>query len=199
MDRATRPGNRLMRLPRKPMRALLKTLSVIAVLAVAMLFSSPAAPWLWFGLAVILLGEGVRAWAAGHLARNERLATGGPYAYTRNPMYLGRMLLIIGFSVSVWGWAGLALLVVGLGYFLFSYMPRKETKEPERLARFFGEEYREYRRSVPALLPRLTPYPKASGRWSWEGFVGNREQLTALFVILCALAVTAKWWFVTPK
>jgi protein-S-isoprenylcysteine O-methyltransferase Ste14 len=199
MGAGTARSERVIRFPRKPLRGLLKVLSVIAVVVLAVIFSSPRMPWLCFGLAVVVAGEGARVWAAGHLARNERLATGGPYAYTRNPMYLGRMLLIIGFSALVWGPAGIGLLVIGLAYFFLFYMPRKEMKEPERLEEIFGEEYRDYRRSVPALLPRFTPYAKASGRWSWEAFLGNREQLMMLFVTACALSVLAKWWLSTPK
>ncbi|UCH34405.1 MAG: isoprenylcysteine carboxylmethyltransferase family protein [Armatimonadota bacterium] len=194
MNDSTPSRERLVRWPHKPLRGLLKSFSIPALLVVAFLLSAPSMPWLAIGLVFVILGEGARIWSAGHLVRNERLATGGPYAYTRNPMYLGRMLLIIGISGLVGGIVGIALLIVGLGYFLFAYMPRKETKEPERLAEAFGEEYWEYNRSVPPLLPRLTPYPKATGRWSWRVFLGNREQLTVIFVTAYVVAVVVKWW-----
>ena len=190
---------RAFRIPNKSLLGLLKTLTVIASLIVAVFFSAPTMPWLIVGVAIMTLGEGVRIWSAGHLVRNQQLATGGPYAYTRNPLYLGRLLLILGFSALVWGYAGLALLLVGLGYFFVFYMPRKESKEPERLARIFGDEYFEYHKTVPSLLPRFTPYPKARGRWCWETFLGNQEHLMALFVLACVLAVILKWWHGIPR
>src|SRR5499427_1021080 len=71
-------------------------------------FVQPTTGTLLIGAAVALPGLLLRAWASGHLRKNEALATTGPYAYTRNPLYLGSFLIGIGFTIA----AGQVLLVI---------------------------------------------------------------------------------------
>ena len=123
--------------------------------AAFILLARPA-PWtLAAGGIVALVGLGVRAWAAGHLRKNTALATSGPYAYSRNPLYLGSFILGVGFTVA----AGRPLLLGGAfaALFLGIYRPVMRV-EAATLAELFGEEYRRYARTVPLFFPRLTPY-----------------------------------------
>ena len=83
-------------------------------------FSHPDARSLVYGLPVSLIGLAVRAWAAGHLAKNQTLAASGPYAYTRNPLYLGTLLVAAGLAVASRS-AGLGALFAIV--FLCVYLP----------------------------------------------------------------------------
>ena len=150
-----------------------------------LLLSRPTWKTIIGGLPLVIIGETVRIWAAGHLERNRNLTTSGPYAYLRDPLYLGRLLLLVGFSIMAGG-HGWILMVVGLGVFFFHYMPRKYHKEISRLEKIFGEEYKKYASSTRSLIPRLSPYPGAEEkRWNFTLFWSeNREQYLLSGVLL---------------
>jgi protein-S-isoprenylcysteine O-methyltransferase Ste14 len=123
-------------------------------------FARPRPLTLAIGGVVALLGLTVRAWAAGHIRKNAALATSGPYAYTRNPLYLGSFILGLGFTVAS-AQPLLGLLFAAL--FLGIYLPVMRV-EAETLAELFGEEYRRYARAVPLFLPRFSPYRDEKSR-----------------------------------
>ncbi len=122
--------------------------------AVFLLFARPRPFTLLAGVTVSVFGLLLRAWAAGHIRKNSALATSGPYAYTRNPLYLGNFLLGLGFTIGS-GWWPLGILFVVL--FLGIYLPVMRV-ESKTLAQLFGESYQRYARGVPLFLPRVTPY-----------------------------------------
>jgi protein-S-isoprenylcysteine O-methyltransferase Ste14 len=115
-------------------------------------FSHPSARSLAWGVPVALAGVALRAWAAGCLAKNQQLSTGGPYAFTRNPLYLGTLLVAAGLVVASRN-AGLGALFAAV--FLFVYLPVIQLEQQHLRSLFPG--YAEYAAHVPALLPRLTP------------------------------------------
>ena len=168
---------------------LLNSILFILVMGVVLIIARPNKFSLIIGGIIVFAGEGIRIWASGHLIRNKEVATSGPYAYLRDPFYLGRLFLIIGFCTMAWGYNWVTLLL-GLGIFFFNYMPRKYGKEMSRLENLFGEEYKEYASYVHSLFPRLRPYPKARKKpWRFDLFWReNREQYfllgTALFFLL---------------
>jgi len=126
--------------------------------ALFFLFSRPRPLTLAIGGAIALPGLAVRAWATGHLRKNDALATTGPYAYTRNPLYLGSFLLGVGFTVASGRWfLGIIFAVLFLGI----YVPVMRV-ESATLAELFGESYRRYVKAVPLFLPRLSPYRKGT-------------------------------------
>lgn len=128
-----------------------------------MVFFAAARPTpssLWLGACVVLAGLAVRAWAAGTLDKDWRLTVAGPYAYTRNPLYLGSLIIGLGASAASgrpWPW----LAVVFLIFFAWTYGPAM-TSEAGRLEREFGQEYSRYGRRVPLLVPRRRPYRVAA-------------------------------------
>ena len=168
---------------------ILKSIPIILALVIVLLLARPNMLSLIIGSIIVFVGEGIRVWAAGHLIRNEEVTTSGPYAYLRDPLYLGRVLLLIGFCIMAWGYNWIILLL-GLGVFFLNYMPRKYRKEMARLENLFGEDYKAYASYTHSLLPRLRPYPKASKRpWKFNVFwKENREQYfllgTAVFYFL---------------
>lgn len=134
------------------------------VAAMFILLARPRAATLAIGGAVAVCGLLVRAWASGHIRKNDALATSGPYAYTRNPLYLGTFILGLGFTVAAAGdlwWLYLVLGGMFAALFLGIYLPVMRV-EASTLAQLFGEDYRRYAESVPLLFPRLTPYDGGS-------------------------------------
>lgn len=105
------------------------------------------------GGAVALVGLLLRAWATGHIVKNDRLATTGPYAHTRNPLYFGSFLIACGFALAG-GW--IFLLVVGV-FFLVIYAPVM-ARERDKVSGLFPEAYAEWAAHVPMFVPRPTPW-----------------------------------------
>jgi hypothetical protein len=128
------------------------------------ILARPDARSLAVGGAVAILGLLVRAWASGHIRKNAQLAVSGPYAHTRNPLYLGSIILGIGFTIAASSSLWLFLLLGSLfaSLFLGIYLPVMRV-EAATLATLFGEDYRRYAAAVPLLFPRVTPYRDGDG------------------------------------
>jgi protein-S-isoprenylcysteine O-methyltransferase Ste14 len=105
------------------------------------------------GALVIIPGLLIRALASGHVRKNEALATSGPYAYTRNPLYLGSLLMGLGFCVAArsW-WVGVALVAM----FFAIYLP--VIRDEEKFLRTKFRDFDQYASRVPRMLPRLIPH-----------------------------------------
>jgi len=116
-------------------------------------FAHPARLALITGGAVAFLGVVVRAWASGHISKNERLAVTGPYAHTRNPLYFGSFLIAAGFAIA----AHWALLLVVIALWAFIYAPTME-RERANISGRFPEAYARYSENVPAFVPRVLPW-----------------------------------------
>jgi protein-S-isoprenylcysteine O-methyltransferase Ste14 len=115
----------------------------------------PSSRSMMLGAILIVPGLLIRALASGHVRKNESLATSGPYAYTRNPLYLGSLLMGWGFAVAARSWGvGVALVVM----FFAIYVP--VIRDEEAFLRQKFPEFEEYARRVPRMFPRLK---RASG------------------------------------
>jgi len=143
------------------------------------------------GLVLIIPGLLIRSVASGHVQKNEQLTTTGPYAYTRNPLYLGSFALAAGFAVAArsW-WIGAALVVM----FAAVYLPVIRLEEAFLRSRF--PEFDEYARQVPSLLPRLTPFRYHDESFSCSLYRKHREYHAALgaLAMLAALVVKLLWF-----
>jgi protein-S-isoprenylcysteine O-methyltransferase Ste14 len=116
-------------------------------------WARPTWPFLGAGIVFVGAGVAIRALASGHIRKNAELATTGPYAYTRNPLYLGSIVIALGFIVAARNvWIAVAALVM----FAFVYLP--VIKAEEGYLRSAFPDYSLYASQVPRLLPRLTPY-----------------------------------------
>ena len=113
----------------------------------------------WFipGALVTFAGEWLRLWAAGHLRKNKQLTTTGPYSYVKNPLYIGTLLITIGYSAMA---QNIYILIGGFVWFFIYYAPYKKKQENEKLVGSFGHAWTVYDKAVPDYLPRLTPYPE---------------------------------------
>ncbi len=141
-----------------------------------LVFSQPTPRLLLIGTAVVFAGLLVRGYAAGCLDKNQNLAAGGPYAYTRNPLYFGSLTMGTGFAVAGGSWIlGLALL----GLFALIYWPVMR-REEEFLRARFGETYERYARAVPFFFPALRANTVDGEPFRWERYRRNREYQAAL-------------------
>jgi protein-S-isoprenylcysteine O-methyltransferase Ste14 len=146
--------------------------------------SRPTADSLAWGVPVSIAGLALRAWAAGCLAKNQKLATGGPYAYTRNPLYVGTLLVAVGLTIAA---RNPYLGVLFAAVFLLVYLPVIQLEE-QYLRVLFPAEYAAYADQVPALVPRLTPYPKKSvNPFQWTLYLKNQEYQAAAGYLAGAL------------
>jgi protein-S-isoprenylcysteine O-methyltransferase Ste14 len=133
----------------------------------------PSCRSLALGAALIIPGLVIRALASGHVRKNEALAMSGPYAYTRNPLYLGSLLIGIGFALAARSWWVGALLVA---MFFAIYVPVIRSEEAFLRERF--PEFEAYAQAVPRMIPRFTPAFRNqadTGGFSLDLYLKHRE------------------------
>ncbi len=142
------------------------------------------------GLPLVVLGEAARLWASGHIEKTLKLATGGPYAHSRNPLYVGSLLLALGVAVACASpWVVLAVAL----YFLAFY-PAVMREEAEFLRKKFPE-YAGWEAAVPLFWPRLLPGGPRESRFDWARVRRNREWRTAAALPLLAALLYARSLF----
>jgi protein-S-isoprenylcysteine O-methyltransferase Ste14 len=158
-----------------------------AFTALYLWLAAPTATSMLIGSALIIPGLAIRALASGHVRKNEQLATTGPYAYTRNPLYLGSLILAIGFAISArnW-WIGVGLVSI----FLAIYVPVIRGEEVFLREQF--PEFSEYARQVPRLWPRLSSSSKSLGTFTWDLYWKHREYNATLGTAALMAALVAK-------
>jgi hypothetical protein len=155
------------------------------------LLARPTPLTLACGGAIAAIGLLLRASAAGHLRKHEALAAGGPYAWTRNPLYFGSTVLAAGFLVAAASW--IAALVVLL--YLAVFYPRVMRREEQELRAEYGTAFDEYARRVPLFWPR-PPQSAPAEPFSWEQYRRNREYqaLAGALLAFAILAAEIVWW-----
>lgn len=161
--------------------------------ALSLWLALPTWPAIALGAGIAIAGLALRAYASGYVKKAAELTTTGPYAYTRNPLYLGSILIAIGFTVAARSWwiaGGLAAM------FLAIYVP--VIRFEERLLReLFPNDFDAYCARVPRLLPRLRAEKSdRGGAFSGELYRKHREYQAALgtAVMLAALAAKLVWF-----
>jgi len=149
-----------------------------------------ARPTRWsllLGLPIACAGEALRLWASGHIEKTKSLATGGPYAHSRNPLYVGSLLIALGVAAACASpWVVLAVAV----YFLAFY-PRVMREEAAFLAQKFAGEWAAWAAAVPLFWPRLAPAGPRASRFGWARVRMNKEWRTALALPLLAAILFA--------
>jgi protein-S-isoprenylcysteine O-methyltransferase Ste14 len=143
------------------------------------------------GSCVAFAGLSIRALASGHVEKNEVLATSGPYAHTRNPLYLGSIILAAGFLISARSWW---LPLIAAIMLIAIYVPVIRSEEAFLRTRF--PEFDDYAAQVPRLFPRIRPYRSRPASFSWHLYWKHREYNAALGAGLMIVALLAKsLWF----
>ena len=157
----------------------------LGVLVFALARPTPRA--LALGLPLAVLGEAVRLWASGHIEKTRSLATGGPYAHSRNPLYVGSLLIAFGVAVacaSPW-------VVLAVGAYFLAFYPAVVREEAAFLAGKFEAEYAAWAAAVPLYWPRLVPAGPRASRFDWARVRANREWRTAAALPLLAAVLLA--------
>lgn len=155
-----------------------------------LVLSQPTLRLLAIGGPIALVGLMVRACAAGYLEKGRSLATAGPYARTRNPLYLGSSLIGLGLAIAGGSWIlGLAFLAL----FLVIYWPVMR-REEESLRSQFGEFYVRYAARVPLFFPTWRRAPDPQEKFRWEFYRKNREAEAGVGFVAGILFLIMKIW-----
>ena len=155
------------------------------------IFSQPSAGSLSVGIPVSFAGLALRAWASGHLLKDQRLAESGPYAFTRNPLYIGTLLVSCGLVIDGRSWV---LAITFAIVFLFVYLPVIELEEQHLRDIFWA--YEEYARRVPKLIGLRRGPPRVKLPFAVKTYLDNREYQALLGFLLGLAFLIAKWlWF----
>jgi protein-S-isoprenylcysteine O-methyltransferase Ste14 len=152
--------------------------------------AQPSPRSLLSGIPIAFCGALIRAWASGHLRKNAALATSGPYAYTRNPLYFGSFLMAVGCAVCGGSWWLGSWLI---GFFLLVYWPVMKS-EAEHMRKLFADEYDQWSANVPLFIPRLTPYHIGPGQaFDMQQYLRHREYRASigLAIVIGILALKA--------
>jgi protein-S-isoprenylcysteine O-methyltransferase Ste14 len=169
----------------------------VGFLLAPLLFIS-ARPTVWTlaaGAVVAAIGLSIRAWASGYLRKNQELTTSGPYAHTRNPLYLGTFILGTGLAT---GGGALWFIILFMALYLIIYVPVMHT-EAEYMRHLFAAEYEHYSRDVPLFLPRLTAY-RAAAKNGFERalYLRHREYRAAVGAAVVLALLAAKLYLNSP-
>ena len=151
-----------------------RTKSAWLIVVPFFLLAGPTRASLAIGAVLSLGGLALRAWSAGTIHKGETLTTSGPYAFMRNPLYVGSFLIGAGLAVAGGSWLWLVLFLV---FFAVLYGPTVAA-EAARLTEKFGHRYVAYSGQVPAFMPRLTPFRGGGGErggFQWSQYERNRE------------------------
>jgi protein-S-isoprenylcysteine O-methyltransferase Ste14 len=164
-------------------------------LAIAVLFfAQPQPRSILYGALVGLFGLALRAWAAGYLHKQEVLTVTGPYAYTRNPLYLGSAVLALGVAIATRSWISSLLLATYFAVF-YSIVIRKEENE---LRLRHAENFDRYAVAVPLFFPRLSPAKlseRGTGTFSSLQYRKNHEWQAAVGFLLLLVVLVLIWRF----
>jgi protein-S-isoprenylcysteine O-methyltransferase Ste14 len=155
-------------------------------------FARPDRLTLAAGGIVVALGLIIRGWAAGHIRKAEHLALSGPYAYTRNPLYLGSFVMGIGFVVASGVW-WLALVFSAL--FIGIYLPVMRV-EAEDMRQLFGSAFEEYERNVPLFGPRPTKWKRSDAQFDRKLYLRYREYNAAIGAAAAMALLAAKAFYI---
>ncbi|MGQ9646383.1 MAG: methyltransferase family protein [Thermodesulfobacteriota bacterium] len=157
-----------------------------------LVFARPEPVGMVVGMILIVMGEAIRIWAAGHLQKNESLTVTGPYAYVKNPLYIGTILITAGFCIFA---DNIYILAAATFAFCFHYIPYKKKVEGDRLKKIFGSQYIDYDEKVPEYIPRWTRYSDQKAPWRFKTFIENSEEGILLIIIAGILLILSRpYW-----
>jgi hypothetical protein len=156
------------------------------------IFAKPQFSGVLIGMILIFLGESIRIWAAGHLQKNEVLTVTGPYAYVKNPLYIGSIFITAGFCILG---DNIYLLAAAFFMFCFHYIPYKKRVEGDRLRKIFGNQFDDYDQKVPDYIPILAPYSNEKSPWQFGNFIENSEEGIVLIILAGILLILSRpYW-----
>jgi len=156
-----------------------------------LLFMHPSIRSLWIGGMIAFLGALLRLWAAGHIVKGKVLTRTGPYAYSRNPLYLGSFFMALGIIV---GGQGYWLLPVFGLFFVTFYFPVMKAEELE-LLHSYGDAFIEYSKNVSLFIPRFRSAGYPVKGFLWSRVTRNREHRTIIGLLLAEAVLILEYFF----
>jgi protein-S-isoprenylcysteine O-methyltransferase Ste14 len=155
----------------------------LLLVAVCANFARPDSGWVVFGLVVAVAGQLFRIYAAGFIHKNKQLASTGPYALVRHPLYLGNFLILIGFTIASFN---LYVTIAVVLFFLIWY-PAAIAYEDSKLENIFQDEWREWSKNIRAIVPGRFRFAdlKASGWNTYQSLIRNGELPISLYLLAC--------------
>lgn len=156
--------------------------AILFVLLVSLL-GEPQQTLLYIGTGLAVMGMLVRMWAAGYVMKNKELATTGPYALVRHPLYVGNIFLLLAFSLASSLWWSFVLMI----FLLWFYYPPTISYEDNKLKNIFGEEWENWSKNIHALIPSFGQKAgSAKSEWSFKkSLMQNGEPIIVAYLIGC--------------
>jgi len=172
-------------------RLLVKLRAPIAIVALLLMTRFASRDWLLAGFVVSMLGELIQVWCFASLDKSSTLAVRGPYTMVRNPMYLGRYFILLGFMMLLGNWWVLA----GYTVLYWLYMDARVQREERRLRPIFGESYDRYCAAVRRFVPGLPATGEVVHYWNWKLFKQNHAAANAVATVAAwvLIAVAVIW------
>jgi protein-S-isoprenylcysteine O-methyltransferase Ste14 len=157
----------------------------LLLVAVCAYFTRPGTVLVLIGMALAVVGQVFRIYAAGFIHKNKQLASTGPYALVRHPLYTGNFLILIGFALAA---NNLYVWIAVLVFFLIWY-PAAIAYEDSKLERIFGDEWRSWSRNIRAIVPGRFRWQdlKAEGWDTYQSLIRNGELPITLYLISCGI------------
>jgi protein-S-isoprenylcysteine O-methyltransferase Ste14 len=172
-------------------RFLVRMRAPIVIVVLLLLAQFVKREWLVAGFLVSMFGEFIQIWCFASLDKNSTLTARGPYTMVRNPMYLGRYFILLGFLILL----GNVWLLAAFTVIYWLYMDARVQREEAHLRPIFGAAYEDYCRTVRRFLPTLPATGQPVAYWNWTLFKQNNAgfNLIATLVVWAAVAVWAIW------
>ena len=179
-----------------------RSITPIPILVAAVILADTSVASFVAGLATMLVGEALRVWAVGYAGSATRTTRGvggevlvvsGPFAYVRNPLYLGNFFLSLGVCIMAWAWMPWMLLLY-VALFVAQYAMIVSLEE-EHLRAEFGAAYADYARNVPRFVPRVDPYRSDQELDFRLRSALRSERSTLGNALLCCVILAARWAF----
>ncbi len=157
----------------------------LLMVAVCAHFAMPDVGTVAVGLGVAVAGQVFRIYAAGYIHKNQNLASNGPYALVRHPLYLGNIMILVGFTVA----ANNRYVAVGVLVFFLIWYPSAIAYEDNKLERLFGDEWRAWSKNIRAIIPGRVRWASLwAGRWdTYQSLIRNGELPIALYLLSCGI------------
>lgn len=172
---------------------------ITQILTAVLLLAAKPYSWELFrvGVTVALLGELLRGWSAGNIKKDKTLAVTGPYVMLRNPLYLGSALMAAGFTITCinpsYPFVTTALVLAVIIGFKYVYRAQVDAEE-KHLEDIFGEQYREYKKSVESFDPDFSKFGEAvkTCDFTFAQYFKNREHVTVLGFLSVAVFIALR-------
>lgn len=187
-ERVTMMGNRtglLGLFDRIRFNEILRQVIGLLLVAVCAYFATPDVGTVIPGLVLAVVGQVFRIYAAGYIHKNKQLASTGPYALVRHPLYLGNFLILIGFTIASANW----YVTIGVILFFLIWYPAAIEYEDSKLENIFEDEWRAWSTNIRAIIPGRFRWSdlKASGWDTYQSLIRNGELPISLYLLSCGI------------